>query len=225
MSISPRRRRRILRAHKLRQQGQSVRRIGENLNVSHATIVDDLKLLETHWSEVVDQSADDLLLEQLRLLQYRLRKVMDFDMLKTFGHCSPPDFARIYQAHVAEQATLLRETRRTVAQLHERAALRRTEAGELPLELDYPEDELAAPPRPANRTQPNKPEQTDLPELTKPDHLNHSIPSKTLEIPAPAASEKTTNLPPEPQIPADLLKEAQTFLEQHRKQDFAPAAG
>ena len=202
-----------------------MRRIGDNLNVSHATIVDDLKLLETHWSEVVEQSADDLLLEQLRLLQFRLRKVMEFDMLKSFGHCSPPDFARIYQAHVAEQATLLRETRRTVAQLQERAALRRTEAGELPLELDYPEDELAAPPRPANRTEPNKPEQTDLPELTKPDHPNHSIPSKTLEILAPLGSEKTPDLPPEQQIPDHLMKEAQAFLEQHRKQDFAPAAG
>lgn len=207
MSISPRRRRRILRAHKLRQQGQSVRRIGKNLNVSHATIV------------------DDLLLEQLRLLQYRLRKVMDFDMLKTFGRCSPADFARIYQAHVAEQATLLRETRRTAAQLNERAALRRTEAGDTPLELDYPEDELAAAPRPSNRTEPNTPEQPDLPELTKPDHLNHPIPRKTLENPTPLGSEKTADLPPEQQIPEDLLKEAQTFLEQHRKQDFARAAG
>ncbi len=225
MSISPRRRRRILRAHKLRQQGHSVRRIGKSLRVSHATIVADLKLLETHWSEVVDQSADDLLLEQLRLLQIRLRKVMDFDMLKSFGHCVAADFARIYQAHVAEQATLLRETRRTVAQLHERAALRRTEAGETPLELDYPEDELASAPRPSNGTQPNTTEQPDLPELTKPDHLNHPILSETLEIPAPVGSEKTVDLPTEQQISDDLMKEAQTFLEQHRKQDFAPAAG
>ncbi|MDE2891383.1 MAG: hypothetical protein OXN86_02600 [Chloroflexota bacterium] len=202
-----------------------MRRIGDNLNVSHATIVDDLKLLETHWSEVVEQSADDLLLEQLRLLQFRLRKVMEFDMLKSFGHCSPPDFARIYQAHVAEQATLLRETRRTVAQLQERAALRGTEAGEIPLELDYPEDELAAPPRPTNRTEPNKPEQPDLPELTKPDHPNHSVPSKTLENLAPLGSERTPDLPLEQQIPDQLMKEAQAFLEQHRKQDFAPAAG
>lgn len=219
MSISPRRRRRILRAHKLRQQGQSVRRIGKNLNVSHATIVADLKLLETHWSEVVEQSADDLLLEQLRLLQFRLRKVMDFDVLKSFGHCSPDDFARIYQAHVAEQATLLRETRRTVAQLHERADQRRPDADAPPLELDYTDDELAAAPRPSTPTEPNKAEQPDLPELTKPDHLNHSIPSKTLEIPPPAAAEKTADLPPE-----HLMKEAEAFLEQHRKQDLPTAA-
>ena len=68
MHISPQRRRRALRAHELRQQGRSLRAIGKILGVSHATVVADLKLVETHWSDFVEQSADDLLLEQLRLL-------------------------------------------------------------------------------------------------------------------------------------------------------------
>ena len=75
MDISPLRRSRILKAHELRQNGDSPRSIATALNISQATLLADLRLLETHWSEVADALADDLLLELLTLLQARLQRL------------------------------------------------------------------------------------------------------------------------------------------------------
>ena len=50
MHIPPARRRRILKVHHLRQQGKPLRKIAEQLKISHATVHADLKLVETHWS-------------------------------------------------------------------------------------------------------------------------------------------------------------------------------
>ncbi len=75
MDISPRRRSRILKAHQLRQNGGSLRSIATALNISPATLLADLRLLETNWSEVADALADDLLLELLTLLQARLHRL------------------------------------------------------------------------------------------------------------------------------------------------------
>ena len=75
MNISPRRRSRILKAHELRQNGGSLRSIATALNISPATLLADLRLLETDWSEVADALADDLLLELLTILQARLHRL------------------------------------------------------------------------------------------------------------------------------------------------------
>ena len=69
MFIPPKRRRRIMRAHHLRQQGHSLRQISEKLSVSLATVRADLKLAQTHWGPIAAASADDLLLESLHLLR------------------------------------------------------------------------------------------------------------------------------------------------------------
>ncbi len=163
MQISPRRRQRALKVHELRQQGRSLRNIGKLLNISHATALADLKLIETHWSEITRQSADDFLLEQFSLLQRRLRNLLRRDLVKEFGHLNPTAFVRFYEAHNHELAVVLRETRRLAAQLHERAELREIEPGQLPLEIDFPEDELTAAPKPARPAQPAQPAQPAKP--------------------------------------------------------------
>ena len=147
---------------------------------------------------------------------------MELDPIETFGHCAPADFARAYRTHAAEQATLLRETRRTVAQLHDRADQRRPRSGAL--ELDYPVEELAAesrPAEPARQSKSAKQSETnqDQPQITKPNRSNRRNPRKTLEIPAPAAPETI------PGPPADqLMREAEIFLDDYRKQGIPTPA-
>ena len=218
MQISPQRRQRALKAHQLRQQGRSLRNIAKQLGVSHSTICSDLKLLETHWSDVAQQSADDHLLEQSHLLQRRLRAVFQQDLSKDLGHLSPGDFIRAYHARNDEVAILLRETRRTISEIHKRADIRQLQPGEQRHQLDYPTDELAA------AAKPSKPAVPNLPQPSKPNHSNQQIPPKTLQIPSPAAPEEISNQPLEQPIPEHILKEAQAFLERHRKDLFQGAA-
>lgn len=241
MQISPRRRQRALKVHELRQRGLSLRNIGKRLNVSHPTVLADLKLLETHWSEFTEQSTDDFQLEQLSLMEKRLRTLLQRDLLKEFGRLSPVDFVRIHEAHNHELAILLRETRRLTDQLRERADLRAAEPGEIPQEIDFPEDELTAAPVPAKS---NKSDKSDkhakqertikarettnvnhglpkrLPKPSKPDHSNHPIPSKTQEKTPPTPPEKIPNQPPAQLTPKQLYQEASTFLRNYNAKDL-----
>ncbi len=166
MYISPRRRRRILEAHRLRQEGHSLRAIAQFLDVSAATVHADLKLLETHWSDLVEQAADDLLLNQINQLERRLVKVLErnpFDVFDRYvvslgeGYfrawtdtLSATDIVRVQQAHTAEIALLFRETRRAIQDLHRRAGQRRDLAAQSDSdrEPDYPAEELTDPPSP-----------------------------------------------------------------------------
>ncbi len=218
MNIFPQRRQRILQAHHMRQQGSTLRKIGKTLGVSHATIVADLKLLESHWGDVTAQATDDALLEQLQLLMLRLRTVLPINMLKTYGNFTPADFARIYVAHTAELGTLLREVRRTAAALQDRAQLRLGDDAQPALELPFPDAELARAAHPARP----KPADRGQPQLTKPDHSNDTIPSPALENAVSPAPEKIPDQPlDQPQAPAELdqaLAEAQAFLEQLQNQ-------
>ncbi len=52
MRISPRRRRRILRVRELQLQGHSPSSIAKSLNCSISTVQADLRLFETHWSDL-----------------------------------------------------------------------------------------------------------------------------------------------------------------------------
>ena len=90
MHIPPKRRRRILNAHHLRQQGQSLRKIAEQLHVSHATIRADLQLVESHWSELAAPAADDLLLNQLHILRCLLVKLVEEDLVQKYSRLSCP---------------------------------------------------------------------------------------------------------------------------------------
>ena len=79
MHISPRQRRRSVRAHYLRQQGHSLQHIADTLKTSLATVRANLKLAETHWSSIAAATADDLLLRSLHLLQLRLTSAIKLD--------------------------------------------------------------------------------------------------------------------------------------------------
>ena len=83
MHIPPQRRTRILEAHRLRRRGRSLRKIGEQLDVSPATIHADLQLLESNWPDIASPTAQDAMLEQLT----RLRALAD--QLMTDGPLAP----------------------------------------------------------------------------------------------------------------------------------------
>lgn len=68
-ATSPRRRRRILRAHMLRHNGATLRDIAAELDVAPSTVHADLRYLEDHWSAIQKQAVDDALLGQLLTLQ------------------------------------------------------------------------------------------------------------------------------------------------------------
>ena len=134
MSISARRRSRILKAHELRQSGDSLRSIATALNISHATLLADLRLLETDWSEVADALADDLLLELLTLLQARLQRLTSAGpplplehtaVVSDQGDSAPGveerpsgrDVARLVASHDNAVAATLHEIRQTIREI------------------------------------------------------------------------------------------------------------
>ena len=122
MFIPPKRRRRIMRAHHLRQQGHSLRQISEKLNVSLATVRADLKLAQTHWGPIAAASADDLLLESLHLLRIRLSGAVKQDPVASNAQrLTPVEYLRARDARETQLNTLAREIRRTVQQVHQRA--------------------------------------------------------------------------------------------------------
>ena len=136
MHIPPQRRQRILKAHSLRQQGYSLRRIAELLGVSHATVRADLQLLETHWSEIAAAAADDVLFEQLHLLREQLVRLDAIDIIEQFGqHLPPSELQRAVEVHYARVLAMVRELRRTANDIHRRARERQAQP-ELAAELD-----------------------------------------------------------------------------------------
>ncbi|MYA02540.1 MAG: HTH domain-containing protein, partial [Chloroflexi bacterium] len=125
MFIPPKRRRRIMRAHHLRQQGHSLRQIAEKLNISIATVRADLKLAQTHWATIAAASADDLLLESLHLLQIRLTLAIKRDYVAdNASRLTPVDYLRARDAQETQLNHLAREIRRTAHDVHRRAAQR-----------------------------------------------------------------------------------------------------
>ena len=220
MYIPPKRRRRILTAHHLRQQGMSLRKIAERLGVSHTTIRADLKLLETHWSEIAAPAADDLLLNQLHLLRCFLPALLEEDLTETYAHFSVEDYTRLYKIRATEIATFLRETRRTVEQVHRRAAERKAQ----PDLFDYMVEESTE----------------DFPELSNTVHLEPPISQPDQEIVESGPSEKVETFhfeaPDSGELPEhildnspdDLMAEATAFIEAlyaERAIAFAEAAG
>ena len=125
MFIPPKRRRRVMRAHYLRQRGHTLRQIAEKLNVSVATVRADLKLAQTHWATIAAASADDLLLESLHLLQARLSRAIKRDPVSAnASRLTPVDYLRARDARETQLNQLAREIRRTVHDVHRRAAQR-----------------------------------------------------------------------------------------------------
>ena len=151
MQIHPARRRRALRVHYLRQRGHSLRKIGEQLGLSHTTVRDDLQLLESHWSSIAAPAADDLLLESLQLLQFRLALATRGDeVARLADHLTPVEYLRARDAQDAQLTALVREIRRTVGAVHRRAEQRPDQPGlqaeEEPTPADTPQPSTALQP-------------------------------------------------------------------------------
>ena len=139
MDISPLRRSRILKAHELRQNGDSLPSIATALNISQATLLADLRLLETHWTEVADALADDLLLELLTLLRARLHRLTSagpplpleqIAVISDQGERPPVvearpsgrDVARLVASHDNAIAATLHEIRQTIREIERTSA-------------------------------------------------------------------------------------------------------
>ena len=151
MHISPTRRRRIMRVHFLRQQGMSTRSIAKTLDISHSTVREDLKLVETHWSSIAAAAADDLLLESLQLLNYRLVLALENKAVsRNAQRLTPADYLRARDAHETQLTNLSREVRRTAQAVHQRAA-QRPDQPEL-YESDDKEPQNLAKPTPKSST-------------------------------------------------------------------------
>ena len=149
-ALSPRRRRRILRVHQLRQRGATIRAIAQQLNAAPSTIHSDLRTLEQHWQSILQHTTRDALTAQLADLQRDIA---------IYRSAAPKDLQQ-QQAQRSELAALRRELRLTAA------ALARCEATPDEAPDNYPDHELPTRwPNPTehSRTQPNNIERNRTP--------------------------------------------------------------
>ena len=188
MHISPQRRRRALRVHFLRQQGFSLRRIAEHLDLSHTTVRDDLRLVESHWSTIASAAADDLLLESLQLLNHRLTLAFRNEAVsRNAKRLTPVEYLRAQDAHETRLTHLAREVRRTAAAVQQRAQQR-------PDQPELYESDDEEPQTPAKHT----------PKSSTAFHPNSTISSPGLEIvEIPAPEEKFPSTPTQTAQPPD----------------------
>ena len=165
--LSPRQRRRILRAHQLRQRGASIRRIAQQLDASPSTIHSDLRTLEQHWQPILQHAARDALIAQIADLQ---------DDIALYRSAAPIDLDQ-QRLQRRELAALRRELRLTAA------ALNRCEPTPDDESADYPDDELADKLPEHDRTQPNTIEHHRT-------ESNTASRSDQIETPSPTAQQE-----------------------------------
>ncbi len=205
MRISPKRRRRSVRAHYLRQRGHSLQHIAGTLKTSLATVRADLKLAETHWSSIAAATADDLLLESLHLLKLRLNLALTQDAVANNAkHLTPAEYLRARDAQETQLNSLAREIRRTVQDVHRRAE-QRPDQPELFDEEPEDQQELAE----------------TTPKLSQIEPLDSTISSPEQEI-VRSEAEEENSLPEPPQAPEidPVISEAiELFPHLRRKSD------
>ena len=202
-NISPRRRRRIFRAHQLRQEGLTLEQIARQLNVSIATVHADLRALEENWTALTQDIHDDLLLQQIARLDHRLERLNRLDpvadaifALGPDAQLTPDQLDRIEERHARRLAQAEREFRMLLKQLHRPHATASARPFVYPdpdaEPAPYPDDELADP-------------ETNRTNLKEPESLSPAIPGKTLEIVTSGSSEKkpTEHLKPAAALPRD----------------------
>ena len=145
MNISPRRRRRILREHQLRQNGHTLEQIAKKVDISVATVHADLRVLETNWTEFAQATRKDLLLQQINRLNRLITRLTNRKPFADDGTFTVEQIisletllSRDLNAANREFRLLLRELRADAPQNDEI----------IELELsDYPDHELADPER------------------------------------------------------------------------------
>ena len=205
MHISPKQRRRSVRAHYLRQRGQSLKQIAETSKTSVATVRADLKLAETHWSSIAAATADDLLLESLFLLKTRLSIAIAHDSVADNAkRLTPVEYLRARDAQETQLNSLAREIRRTVQDVHRRAEQRPDQPDLFDEEPDNPQ-ELAE----------------TTPKLSQIEPPDSTISSPQQEIVETEAEEEKTAPEPtqQPEIDPVISEAIELFPHLRRKSD------
>ena len=179
MTVSPRRRRRILRVHQLRQNGRSLKYIAEKLNVSIATVHADLRLLETNWNDIALATRNDLLLQQITRVNGRIIGLINGPPPGEELCATLDEFLRVQALHTQNLNAACRELRLLLRELPCEAPVGNGQIIELE-RADYPDHELADP----------EPDQKKLKEPEKAETPQPAIPSNTQEIVASAVPEK-----------------------------------
>ena len=189
MPTSPRRRRRVLREHQLRQNGNTLEQIAEKVNVSVATVHADLRLLETDWHDIAAATRNDLLVQQINRVNRRLGHLINTGVVG-LELCNTIDEALRARALYAQEINAAsRELRLLLRELPAESTL----SGEI-IELeraDYPDHELADP----------EPDRKKLKEPEKAETPQPAIPSNTQEIVASAVPEKNSPETLNPSLP------------------------
>ena len=173
------------------------------MGVSHATIHADLKLLETDWSDIAEQTADDFLFEHVTLLRRRVHRLLQEDPTKplegfsflTNGgrvtpllpNTAPAQIARLHEVHHRAIATALREYRLILRELRPAAKARALADAEAEA-FDFPDDQLVDAPRPKALPDPAKTQ----PKLNEPNHLRPAGPPTFEPSPTPEQLERRT---------------------------------
>ena len=118
MPLSPRRRRRALQAHQLRDQGLSLRQIAQHLHISHTTVHHDLLALETNWPEIAQSAVAEHTMRVVQLSRQRLETLAREGPLGPFHRVQTrtPDGLIYPAAQLLSDASLIR-----LHELHERA--------------------------------------------------------------------------------------------------------
>ncbi len=182
MPLSPRQRRRALRAHQLRNEGLPLRQIADHLDISHSTARRDLLALETDWPDIARAAAHELILQLVQLCRHRLETLAREGPLGPFNHhparinsLSPDHRIRLHELHNRALRNTAAQLLQAVAQLNADAVA----AGPIDPadwsadELPYPLDELTDAQRPA----PDNPYQ-DVPNPTTPNHFQPPRPDR-----------------------------------------------
>ena len=175
MNISPRRRRRMQREHQLRQNGHTLEYIADKLDVSVATVHDDLRLLETNWTDFARATRHDLLMQQINRVNRRISQLLNTSPLELGNGLSVDEIIRVEALYARNLNAANRELRLLLRELPAEARA----GGEIiELELaDYPDHELADP-------------QATRKNLKKAESPQPAIPSKTQAIKPQRSAEK-----------------------------------
>jgi hypothetical protein len=193
MHITPKQRRRSMRAHYLRQQGHTLKHIADTLKTSLATVRADLKLAETHWSSIAAATADDLLLQSLHLLKLRLDIAIKHDVVAANAkRLTPAEYLRARDAHDTQLNSLAREVRRTVQDVHRRAEQRPDQPDLFDKEPQEPQELAETTPKLSQIEPPNSTissPQQEIVESEAPQEKFPETPNQDPEIPIPAYAE------------------------------------
>ena len=174
MPLSPRQRRRALRARQLRNEGLPLRQIADQLDISHSTARRDLLALETDWPDIARAAAHELILQLVQLCRHRLETLAREGPLAPFNppparlnSLSPDHRIRLHELHNRALRNTAAQLLQAVAQLNAAAdAVGPNDPADWSEnQPPFPLDELTDAERPA----PDNPYQ-DVPNPTALDH-------------------------------------------------------